>query len=404
MRVKDILGNLEEGEFIPSKDIKGLIGDWVDENDPAVITWKDRVAKARKDIYYTQGAYLAAWMAGKTPAEIIKDVYEDIKTEGKPRRANEIAIDMAVFLERVGKTKTEPCAPRTAGARLAGFMSFISNVSGHELSKDVRKRYAKFKKVSNEHLIRYQLKSEDLFKIVDHCDVTEKSLILFLASTGVSRKDIPVMRVPHGFFKDIEKAKEQNYPAPKIAPMVHFYYSREKTGEYGYLWLAGDALKAWLDYARQKSIKEGEPFFIGHGRKGMTDDSVYNIVTKASQRAGIRITPKMLREYVSGCLKDEGVNPDIINLVTAHSTGDLGEAYTAKHRLAKAYMKIWKYLNPYLAREAKAIEAQRENKSLKEELTELRAEFREFKELVVTLLTAQNGVKAEAFNRIVAGV
>lgn len=396
--IQKILDDLKDGEFIASKELSKYTSNY--DDDEEVKIWISHVDKAKREATYRRGAYLMCDLAGMTPTEFIARADEEgIKAKGSA----EAFLDLCNILKRTGKARNVPYAPKSRAAWASGALSFFKDRASFQLPPQCQKAYKEFQRSSEEHKKRYQTTVEDFYRVIDHSDVTQKAMIGFLASTGVANIDIETMFVPHGFFKQIKAAEENEYPSKKLAPMVHWWYERSKIdGSYGYLWLAGDALTWWLDYANKKGIQEGEPFFIGHNRKPITKGAVYDIVTSAANCAGVKMTPKMLREYASGQMKDEGVHPDIIRLITAHMTGEVAEAYTAKNALKKAYLKIWKSLNPYLAREYKSIEVEQKNQNLEEEITDIKGQLKHLNDLVVSLLTSQN--KEAISDKFIEGV
>ena len=101
-------------------------------------------------------------------------------------------------------------------------------MTGYELEKRTQDLYSKYKAPSDKHIQRAQLSREDLYKAIDHSTTGQKALILFLAQTGLSRSDIEDIKVPQGFFEQLEQTKLKDAPEfPKLLfPCSIIFYKR----------------------------------------------------------------------------------------------------------------------------------------------------------------------------------
>lgn len=384
-----------EQDIILLKDLQKQITKY--EADPEIQKWKKDLKKAREEGAYREGVYIVCWLLGRTPEQLVHDGLEDMKKHGHITCLNEAAKELDFVLQKLRKNNGEEYAPSSLGARFCGYMSFVSNQTGHELEKKAQDRYSKYKAPSDEHIQRKQLMRTELFKAIDHSTLMQKALILVTAQTGLSRSDWETARIPEDFFEQLERTEidqsdyeEGDFPAA-LLPCAIFFYKRAKTQNrkptYGLVPVYGDAARYWLAYAREKGLQPGDPFFIGHNREAITKEGVYKSVNKVRERAGIsHLVPKLLREYSGGVFKSYKVPKAVRAIMTAHYSGGVSEAYTFKRDIYATIVDTWKEFNPDVYRERRAIAAEKKARTLEERLTGLEGKLTTLTDIMVQTL------------------
>ena len=138
-------------------------------------------------------------------------------------------------------------------------------------------------------------KDEDLRKFIMAAkSKRDRALIIFMASTGLRLSEVAEIRLKHLDLKE---------------RCVRFHSFRKKKNT-GVIIFSHEAKRALEDYlAEAKTLGPDDRLF------GLTAKGIARVFERLSKRAGVKITPQMLRVWHSVKLRERGVDSTFVNIL-----------------------------------------------------------------------------------------
>jgi integrase len=358
----------------------------VNWEDPVLKRWLGGIVN-KSTLYNAKSAFrLYAQFTGKTASELIDEAIEDNRRD--PREKQDIVLRQLIGFYKwltteykkkraVGTGKVKETKKGLSGLSAEMRVNVIRGFYGtFDITVRLKGRYRLPKsKVENKRII---FKPEDIWKVkalVDHARTPrDRAIVLFHFQGGLDVSTLCSLN-----YGDVKEGLEKDEHPLKVEPM------RVKTGVEFYTFVgddAIDALKAYLDDMKSRGVEFNDrtPLFLQERGKGrinthniqvMMKDLVVRSGLVDEANNGYAFNPlgtHSLRESFGSLMINSRVPDTIVDFWLGHEIGDLARAYktTQFESLKKMYAERESLLS---------ITAPREDEKTKAELSNLRGEF-----------------------------
>lgn len=311
-----------------------------------VQTWLKTIGRSSVGIY-TNALKKFCEFSGKDPEELILMRDKETRNPDPNSRTGvrDLILDFRRYLEM------ENYAPKTINALDGSVRSFFTAVLGTAGMINV-KNYRNRDVSTKKDLVPT---IEELKRMVDVGNLSEKIRILFIAQTGMRISDALKLKVG-----DIQRELELGR-----VPLAISYLpkkDRESIGE-RITFLASDGveiLKRYLEWRQRKgeNLTSESPLFVGRtkrGNKSLTQQKFNKMLKNIAAKAGLDgdnkygvVRSHSLRKFFITQLTNHGVEDKIINFLTCHKISEVDRVYWSRRidELRNIYAQRQQYLNP----------------------------------------------------------